>query len=229
MTGNKKILVIEDDKNILNFLTISLETNGYEVISSGTGLGGISLLMSDNPDMILLDLGLPDIDGLVVVGQIRGASDLPIIVVSARGQEKEKVEALDLGADDYITKPFYIGELLARVRVALRKRQPKGETPEVYMFDKLQLDLSKRKVFVDGSEIHLTPIEFKLLTLLIENAGKVLTHSFLIKSVWGYPNEDDSQSLRVFMANLRRKIEQNTAEPRYILTEVGVGYRFVEK
>ncbi|MDD2483717.1 MAG: response regulator transcription factor [Eubacteriales bacterium] len=229
MKGKQKIAVIEDDRSILNFLTISLSTNGYDVISAGTGVGGISLFLSENPDLILLDLGLPDIDGLSVIAQIRSSSDTPIIVVSARGQEQEKIEALDRGADDFITKPFYIGELLARVRVALRKKQPKEATPEVFALDSFRLDFSKRRVFVDDAEIHLTPIEFKLLCVLVENAGKVLTHGFLIKAVWGYSDNDDSQSLRVFMANLRRKIEKNTADPKYIRTEVGVGYRFAEK
>lgn len=229
MLENSKILVIEDDKSILNFLSISLSTNGYEVISSSSGIEGISLCFTENPDLVLLDLGLPDIDGLVVIEQLRQSCDLPIIVVSARGQEREKVEALDSGADDYITKPFYIGELLARVRVALRKKQPKVAAPEIFTLDTFQLDFLKRKVFVDDTEIHLTPIEYKLLVLLVENAGKVLTHRYIIKSIWGYSGDDDSQSLRVFMANLRRKIEKNTAKPRYILTEVGVGYRFMEK
>ena len=229
MAESGKILVIEDDKNILNFLSVSLTTNGYEVITADTGLNGINLAHKEVPALILLDLGLPDVDGLTVIEQIRSASDTPILVVSARGLEREKIEALDNGADDYITKPFYIGELLARVRVALRKKQVKETPATIFTLEALHVDFPRRKVFVDDIEIHLTPIEFKLLSLLIENAGKVLTHRFLIKSVWGYENEDDSQSLRVFMANLRRKIEKNTAEPRYILTEVGVGYRFVEK
>ncbi len=229
MTGRQKIVLIEDDKSILNFLSISLNTNGYEVISAGTGVGGISLVLNENPQLVLLDLGLPDIDGLSVIKQIRSTSDIPVIVVSARGQEQEKIEALDNGADDYITKPFFIGELLARVRVALRKKQPRDQEQDVFALDAFRLDFSKRKVFVDDVEIHLTPIEFKLLSTLVENAGKVLTHSFLIKAVWGYSNDNDSQSLRVFMANLRRKIEKNTADPKYIRTEVGVGYRFAEK
>jgi len=229
MNEKYKIAIIEDDKSILNFLTVSLNTNGYEVITASKGLEGISLFLNENPDLILLDLGLPDIDGLSVIRQIRSSSEVPIIVVSARGQEQEKIEALDHGADDYITKPFYLGELLARIRVALRKRRQKEESPEVFVLDDFQLDFAKRRVFVDGEEVHLTPIEFKLLSVLVENAGKVLTHGFLIRSVWGYANDDDSQSLRVFMANLRRKIEKNTADPKYIRTEVGVGYRFAEK
>ena len=181
------------------------------------------MFMTDNPDLILLDLGLPDIDGSEVLSQIRTQSEVPILVVSARGQEKEKVEALDLGADDYVTKPFHINELLARVRVALRKKTPQVVKEKIFILDGLRVDFEKYKVF------HLTPIEFKLLVLLIENAGKVLTHSFIIRNIWGYSSCEDSQSLRVFMANIRRKIEKDSSHPRYILTEVGVGYRFVDE
>lgn len=223
-----RILVIEDDQTILNFLSISLKTNGYRFETAKTGLDGISLALANHPNVILLDLGLPDIDGLEVLKQVRQASDVPVIVVSARGQEREKVEALDAGADDYITKPFSIGELLARVRVALRKRAPHPAEKETFELDGLVIDFEKRKVTVDGKDVHLTPIEYKLLVLLVENRGKVLTHSYINKQVWGYEYTEDSQSLRVFMANIRRKIEKNTAKPRYIMTEVGVGYRFVD-
>lgn len=224
-----KILLIEDDTSIIKFLSLSLETNGYEVIKAVSGIEGISLFMTDNPDLILLDLGLPDIDGNEVLTQIRGQSEIPILVVSARGQEKEKVTALDLGADDYITKPFHINELLARVRVALRKKIPQIVKEKVFELDTLKIDFEKYQVFVEGKEIHVTPIEYKLLALLIENAGKVLTHSFIIKKIWGYHTGEDSQSLRVFMANIRRKIEKDTSHPRFIITEVGVGYRFVDQ
>lgn len=227
--NNTKVLIIEDDISIIRFLSLSLETNGYKVIKAENGIEGISLFMSDNPDVILLDLGLPDIDGSEVLSQIRTQSDVPILVVSARGQEKEKVEALDLGADDYITKPFHINELLARVRVALRKKATKITKEKQFVLDGLRIDFEKYLVFVDEREIHLTPIEFKLLVLLVENAGKVLTHSFIIRNIWGYHTCDDSQSLRVFMANIRRKIEKDSSHPRYILTEVGVGYRFVDE
>lgn len=229
MDENTKILIIEDDKNILNFLSISLKTKGYDYMTAMTGLDGISLFFSNNPDLILLDLGLPDIDGMTVLEQIRESSDVPVIIVSARGQEKEKVEALDKGADDYITKPFYIGELLARIRVAIRKRQPKITKSKKFILDTLEIDFEKRKVYVDNKEVHLTPIEYKLLVLLIEHTGKVLTYSFINKEIWGYSNLEDSQSLRVFMANIRRKIEKDTSKPRYIITEVGVGYRFVDE
>lgn len=229
MDENTKILIIEDDKNILNFLSISLKTKGYDYMTAMTGLDGISLFLANNPDLILLDLGLPDIDGITVLEQIRESSDVPVIIVSARGQEKEKVEALDKGADDYITKPFYIGELLARIRVAIRKRQPKITKSKKFILDTLEIDFEKRKVYIDNKEVHLTPIEYKLLVLLIEHTGKVLTYSFINKEIWGYSNLEDSQSLRVFMANIRRKIEKDTSKPRYIITEVGVGYRFVDE
>lgn len=226
---NEKILVIEDDKNIIRFLKISLETNSFKVINAENGIEGISLFMTDNPDLILLDLGLPDIDGIEVLRQVRSQSEVPILVVSARGQEKEKVEALDLGADDYITKPFHINELMARVRVALRKKTSDVVKAHVFELDTFKIDFEKHKVSVDGVEIHMTPIEFKLMVLLVENAGKVITHSYIIKQVWGYNSTEDSQSLRVFMANIRRKIEKDSSHPRYILTEVGVGYRFVDE
>ena len=226
---NEKILLIEDDKSIQRFLRISLETNGYKTLNAETGIEGISLYMTQNPDLILLDLGLPDIDGMEVLSQIRDQSSVPIIVVSARGQEHEKVDALDQGADDYITKPFNINELLARVRVALRKKTSDVIKAKTFEIDQLKIDFEKYKVYVDQQEIHLTPIEYKLLVLLVENAGKVLTHSFIIRKIWGYSTNEDSQSLRVFMANIRRKIEKDSSHPRYILTEVGVGYRFVEE
>ena len=177
-----KILLIEDDASIIRFLSLSLDKNGYKVIEARNGIEGISLFMSDNPDLILLDLGLPDIDGSEVLRQIRSQSEVPILVVSARGQEREKVEALDLGADDYVTKPFHINELLARVRVALRKKTPRVVKEKVFVLDGLRVDFEKYKVYVEDREVHLTPIEFKLLVLLIEHAGKVLTHSFITVS-----------------------------------------------
>lgn len=220
------ILVIEDDTNIARFLSISLQTYGYKTLSAESGASGLSLFLSASPDLILLDLGLPDIDGMEVLDRIRTQSDTPVIVVSARDEEEQKVEALDNGADDYITKPFYLRELLARVRVALRKKQPRAAVPAEFVLEGFRLDFQRRKVYIDQAEVHLTPIEYKLLTLLVEHAGRVLTHGFIIKEVWGYDENEDSQSLRVFMANLRRKIEKNSAKPRYLLTEVGVGYRF---
>lgn len=229
MNENICVLVIEDDKSIARFLELSLKTNGYKPLLAANGLDGISLFMSNNPDLILLDLGLPDIEGMSVLEQIREQSEIPVIIVSARGEEKEKVEALDNGADDYITKPFHLGELLARIRVALRKRKNTSQPEKVFTLDDFTLDFEKRKVLVNGNEVHFTPIEYKLLTLLVRNAGKVLTHNFIIKEIWGYSYEEEAQSLRVFMANIRRKIEIDTMNPRYIITEVGVGYRFMDE
>ena len=222
------ILVIEDDKTIQNFIRITLKTKGYRCDLADDGLTGISCFYANNPDLILLDLGLPDLDGMEVLDQIRQESDVPVIVVSARGMEQEKVGALDAGADDYITKPFNAGELLARIRVALRHRSNAPKQEPVFELDTFKMDFEKRKVFVRGGEVHLTPIEYKMLTLLVNNSGKVLTHHFIQQEVWGYDTTDDYQSLRVFMANIRRKIEGDSTKPRFILTEVGVGYRFVE-
>lgn len=222
------ILVIEDDKTIQNFIKITLRTKGYRCILADDGLTGISYFYANNPDLILLDLGLPDIDGMEVLDQIRQESEVPVIVVSARGMEQEKVGALDAGADDYITKPFNAGELLARIRVALRHRGSGHKQEPVFELDGFKMDFEKRKVIVRGEEIHLTPIEYKMVSLLVNNSGKVLTHHYIQQEVWGYDTTDDYQSLRVFMANIRRKIEEDSTKPRFILTEVGVGYRFVE-
>ena len=222
------ILVIEDDKTIQNFIRITLKTKGYRCDLADDGLTGISCFYANNPDLILLDLGLPDLDGMEVLDQIRQESDVPVIVVSARGMEQEKVGALDAGADDYITKPFNAGELLARIRVALRHRSNAPKQEPVFELDTFKMDFEKRKVFVRDGEVHLTPIEYKMLTLLVNNSGKVLTHHFIQQEVWGYDTTDDYQSLRVFMANIRRKIEEDSTKPRFSLTEVGVGYRFVE-
>ena len=229
MLYDKKILIIEDDNSIQKFLKLSLTTKKYEAIISGTGLSGISLFMSNNPDLVLLDLGLPDIDGIEVLKQIRLSSDIPIIVISARGLEKEKVQALDLGADDYLTKPFHIEELFARIRVALRRYKPQEIKSNIFILDSLRIDFEKRRIFVNDKEIHFTPIEYKMLILLVENMGKVATHRFIQQKIWGYPTTDEYQSLRVFMANIRRKIESNTSNPRFITTEVGVGYRFADE
>ncbi|SDK92133.1 response regulator [Natronincola ferrireducens] len=231
MEENLKILIIEDDKYILNFISLSLKTSGYTFEIAKSGMEGISLFYSHHPDIILLDLGLPDIDGIDIIKSIRMISQVPILVVSARGQENEKIAALDAGADDYITKPFHMGELMARIRVVERKlkktKQP--ENIEIFEMDYLTIDYEKRMVLVDDNEVHLTPIEYKLLLLLVANKGKVLTHNYILKEVWGYGETGDSKSIRVFMANLRRKIEKDTASPRFILTEVGVGYRFANE
>lgn len=225
---DQSILIIEDDKGIVNLLSIALKTSGYKITSTQFGQTGLNLLRSNNPDLILLDLGLPDIDGLSILDEIRKDSKVPIIIISARYQEEEKVLALDKGADDYVTKPFSTIELLARIRVALRRQTKLDETNDFHL-DQLIVDFEKRKVYVENEETHLTPIEYKILCYLIENKGRVLTHKMIQEKVWGYSSTDDYQSLRVFMGNIRRKIEKDTVNPRYILTEVGVGYRFADE
>lgn len=222
------ILVVEDDKSIQNFIKITLKSKGYGCILADNGLMGISCFYANNPDLILLDLGLPDIEGMQVLEQVRRESDVPVIIVSARGMEQEKVSALDAGADDYVMKPFNAAELLARIRVALRHRSNAPKQEPIFELDYFRLDSERRKVYVHEEEVHLTPIEYKMLTLLVMNAGKVLTHRYIQQEVWGYDATDDYQSLRVFMANIRRKIEENATKPRLIQTEVGVGYRFVD-
>jgi len=224
---NDKILVVEDDPVISHFVDLALKSNGYSSLLSENGLTAISLFLSESPSLVLLDLGLPDIDGMEVLESVRKSSkDVPIIVVSAREKEDEKVAALDHGADDYITKPFNIGELLARVRVALRHHNPVASF-DPFSYKELSIDFGKRHVLLHGEEVHLTPIEYKMLELLVKNQGKVLTHKLIQEKVWGYPTSDDYQSLRVFMASLRKKITPSN-EDSYILTEVGVGYRFKE-
>jgi two-component system KDP operon response regulator KdpE len=228
MINDISVLVIEDDKSIQNFIRITLKSKGYNSVFADDGLTGISYFYANNPDIILLDLGLPDIDGMEVLAQIRKESDIPIIVVSARGMEQEKVAALDEGADDYLTKPFHAGELLARIRVALRHKSGMIKQEAAFELDGFYMDFEKRRLIVRGEEVHVTPIEYKMLKLLVLNAGKVLTHHFIQNEIWGYDTNDDYQSIRVFMANIRRKIEEDSANPRFIITEVGVGYRFTE-
>ena len=231
MYDSPRILIIEDDKYIQGFISLSLKTNGYVFDKASTGIGGISLFNNNHPDIILLDLGLPDIDGIEIIKLIRENSEIPILVVSARGQESEKIAALDAGADDYISKPFNMGELMARIRVVQRKlkREIHGDNVCIFSLDYLTVDFEKRQVLIDNKEIHLTPIEYKLLLLLIANKGKVLTHNYILKEVWGYGETGDSRTIRVFMANLRRKIEKDKSHPRFIFTEVGVGYRFADE
>jgi two-component system KDP operon response regulator KdpE len=229
MAGQIRVLVIEDDKYISHFLMISLAKEEYEVLSAATADEGMFLFSSNTVDIVLLDLGLPDRDGLEVIADIRATSEVPILIISARGQEHEKIEALDAGADDYITKPFHMGELQARIRVAQRKLQNLGQKQEtIFSIGALRVDTAKHAVSVGERDIHLTPIEYKLLLFLIANRGKVLTHNYIMKQIWGYETFGDTKTLRVFMANLRRKIEKDTAKPEYIFTEIGVGYRFVD-
>lgn len=231
MKNKATILIVEDEAAISNFITAVLNSNDYAVIRSNNGKEAISSTAGFSPDLILLDLGLPDIDGLEVLKQIRQWSDVPIIVVSARTDEKEKVEALDLGADDYISKPFGTAELLARVRTAIRHKMTANHqliAVSKVTIGEFQIDFSKRYVSVDQKEIHLTPIEYKIVQLLAKNQGKVLTLDYLSREIWG-PYTTENNALRVNMANIRRKIEKNPAEPHYILTEVGVGYRMKEE
>ena len=235
MDSKPLVMIVDDEESICNFLSAVLTANDFSVIKSATGKEAVSLAASRCPDLILLDLGLPDMDGLEVLKTIRQWTGLPVVVVSARGHEREKVEALDLGADDYITKPFGTAELLARIRTALRHRQVPGDVTasekDKMSIRGLEIDYGKRLVSLAGKEIHLTPIEYKIIVLLSTYIGKVLTHDFIIKEVWGPYSADHSaeiQALRVNMANIRRKLEVNPAEPRYIVTEVGVGYRMVE-
>lgn len=231
MDSKPCILVAEDDKPIRNFIIASLKAQGFNYIETDKGLEAIALSMSHKPDLIILDLGLPDIDGIDVIANVREWSKVPIIIVSARENEWQKIEALDKGADDYLTKPFGIGELLARIRVSLRHSVAstnEKENIEIFEVRGLVVDFSKRKVTIDNEDIHLTPIEYKIMALLCKYSGKVLTHNFIIKGIWGTAIGNETQSLRVFMASLRRKIEKNPAQPEYIYTEVGVGYRLVE-
>lgn len=227
MTTKIKILLIEDDKSISRFITTSLEANGYKVTIAQDGKEGLSLAASFCPDVILLDLGLPDIDGLQVLKQLRTWSHIPVIVISARSKEQEKVDALDLGADDYITKPFGTGELMARIRTCMRHRH--ASAPDhIYKAQDLEINFEKRLVRLEGKEIHLTQIEYQLLTLLAENSGRVLTYSFIMNAIWGPYMDNNNQILRVNMANIRRKIEKNPAQPQYVFTEIGIGYRMVD-
>jgi two-component system KDP operon response regulator KdpE len=222
-----KVLVVEDEPQMRKFLRASLSAEGYRIVETSLGKEALDLARTHNPDIVLLDLGLPDIDGMEVTRSLREWSDRPIVVISARGQEDDKIRALDLGADDYLTKPFGTGELLARIRVALRRSVRAGQDgsdPALSVGD-LRLDLEKRQVFVKDAEVHLTPNEYKLFALLMKSAGKVLTHSQILKEVWGPAYATQTQYLRVYMAQLRQKLEQDSARPRYLVTEPGVGYR----
>ncbi|QSA97167.1 two-component system response regulator KdpE [Methylococcus sp. EFPC2] len=222
------IVVIEDDPPIRRFLRTGLSAQGFNVFEAETGRQGIVEAGVRKPDLIILDLGLPDTDGVEVVKAIRGWSAMPIIVLSARSSEQHKIEALDAGADDYLTKPFGLGELLARIRVALRHgaRAADDAGGGVFEAGKLRVDLVNRRVFVEGAEVHLTPIQYRLLALLVKNAGKVLTQRQILKEVWGPAYAENAHYLRIYMSQLRQKLEEDPARPRYLLTELGVGYRF---
>ncbi|MEY8339401.1 response regulator transcription factor [Lachnospiraceae bacterium 62-35] len=231
MNHKLNVIVIEDEKNICSFIETTLENHGYKVMTASTGKEGLSYITSFCPDVILLDLGLPDIDGMDLLKQVRQFSITPVIIISARIQEGEKVEALDSGADDYITKPFGTSELLARIRTALRHSQAPAsrKTEAIYHSGDLMIDFEKRLVSIAGEEIHLTQIEYKIVSLLALNAGKVLTYDYIINHIWGPYADSNNQILRVNMAHIRRKMGENPADPKYINTEIGVGYRMREE
>lgn len=231
MTVKTRILIVEDDNKISNFISFALQQEGFITLAAKNGQTSLSLLVSEQIDIMLLDLGLPDFDGMEVLRKIREWSEIPVIIVSARDQDKEKAMALDAGADDYLTKPFSVTELLARVRVALRHfyRQNNQKIQNTIKVKNLEINFEKRLVYLADKEIHLTPLEYSLLSLFFRNVGKVLTTSYIIKEVWGVGYGEDTQALRALMAGLRRKIEQNPAKPIYLLTEIGVGYRLIDE
>ena len=225
------VLVIEDDMSIKNLITTTLKAHNYNYLTAMNGEMAILETTSHNPELIILDLGLPDIDGIDLIKKIRTWSNLPIIVVSARSEDSDKIAALDAGADDYLTKPFSVDELLARLRVAERRMNMViGEsiTNSVFTNGGLKIDYAAGCAYIDGEELHLTPIEYKLLCLLSHNVGKVLTHTYITQNVWGSSWENDVASLRVFMATLRKKLEQNSDSPQYIQTHIGIGYRMIK-
>ena len=228
-----KILIVEDEKSILKLLHTVLSANDYDVVEASSGAEALSLITSHCPDLILLDLGLPDMDGISLLGAVRKWSSMPIIVISARTHELDKVQALDLGADDYITKPFGTSELLARIRMGLRHTQTMSQNEQIaktgrFRCGGLTIDYNKYRVYVDGADAQLTQGEYRIVALLGQHAGRVLTYDYLMKQLWGPCSTSDNKILRVNMANIRRKIEKNTAQPQYIFTEVGVGYRMAE-
>jgi len=226
---NPLILVVEDDPPIRNLIAVTLKAHGYDYLTASTGDAAIMQASSHNPDVVFLDLGLPDVDGIEVIRRIRTWSDLPIIVISARSEDKDKIDALDAGADDYLTKPFSVEELLARLRVMQRRiaaiRASNNEP--VFLNGPLKIDYATGCVYLEDAEVHLTPIEYKLLCLLAQNAGKVLTHSFITHKIWGAAWESNIASLRVFMATLRKKIEPSPSSPQLIQTHIGIGYRML--
>jgi len=228
MTNKTRVLVVDDEPAILRFLKPTLEANGYELVAAGTVAEALKRVAADAPDIVVLDLGLPDGDGKDVIRRVREWSDVPIIVLSARDREIEKIQALDLGADDFVNKPFGVGELLARMRTALRHRmQRKAEAP-VLKLSNLEIDNIRHWVRRAGEEVKLTPKEFELLFFLARHAGKVLTHKQILTAVWGPAHTEDTQYLRVYVGHLRQKIEEKADDPQIIVTEPGVGYRIIE-
>lgn len=219
------ILLIEDDQQTRRFLKSSLSNKGWRIIESDHGKAGLALIKSHNPDLVILDLGLPDMDGISVTKRLRQISDIPVLVLSARSEEQNKIMALDAGADDYLTKPFGTGELQARLQALLRRVTRSKAGGENFETGQLTVDLARRKVYIAGNEVRITPIEYRLLCILIRHAGLVVTHRQLLSEVWGIEHVHDQHYLRIYMGQLRHKLEVNPARPRYLLTEVGVGYR----
>jgi two-component system KDP operon response regulator KdpE len=226
------VLVIEDDVPMRRFLRAALENEGHQVTEAGTARDGMTMILGHPPDLVLLDLGLPDADGMTILDRVREWSQVPVVILSARGQEADKVHALNSGADDYLTKPFGVPELLARVRVALRHsarlKEGAGESSSRFELGDLAVDLAGRRVTVKGADVHLTRTEYRLLATFVKNAGKVLTHRYLLQEVWGPGCAQQTHYPRMYVATLRRKLEEDPAEPRYLLTEQGVGYRLVD-
>lgn len=227
MTDPVRVAIIEDEVPIRRFLEAAFDPSAFECSEAESGQAGIRLVAQKNPHVVLLDLGLPDMDGIEVIRRLREWSDVPILVLTARGMERDKVLALDAGADDYMTKPFSVNELMARIRVALRHRQASTDSPAAYDGKGLRLDFEARRAWVDHVEVRLTPIEFRLLSFLARHAGKVLTHRQLIEEVWGPAYLDSTHMLRVHMSSIRQKIEPKPGHPRFIRTETGVGYRLL--
>ena len=229
MNNNPLILIVEDDNHIKNLISTTLKVNKYNYLVASSGNEAIMLAVSHKPDIILLDLGLPDMDGVEIIKNVREWSNIPIIVISARSEDTDKINALDFGADDYITKPFSVEELLARIRVATRRLNSMNEKQAESIFKNgdLTIDYSAGCVYLYDKELHLTPIEYKLLCILSKNVGKVLTHTYITMEIWGTTLESDVASLRVFMTTLRKKIEQDSVESKYIQTHIGVGYRML--
>lgn len=226
------ILVVEDDRAVRNLITTTLEMQGYKFHTAETGIQAVMEAASQNPQIMLLDLGLPDMDGVEIIKKVRSWSNMPIIVVSARSEDRDKIDALDAGADDFLTKPFSVEELLARLRVSLRRLNYSGDSQMTenssFVNGGLKIDYASGCAYLNDEELHLTPIEYKLLCLLARNMGKVLTHNYILKEVWSNALESDVSSLRVFMATLRRKIEPDSSHPKYIQTHIGVGYRMLK-
>ena len=231
MSKNETILIVEDDAQIRNFIAYTLKQEGFTYQTARTAQEAMSILVSQNVDLMLLDLGLPDFDGMEVIEKVRSWSEIPIVIVSARDQDKDKAAALDAGADDYLTKPFSAMELMARIRVAIRhlRKTTQSQMCPILSVGELVMDLEKRQVFLKGEALHVTPLEYSLLSLYFKNMGKVLTTQYILKEIYGVGYGTDTQALRALMAGLRRKIEPVPAKPRYILTEIGVGYRLVDE